>query len=118
MPRAKTGAASTRRHKKVLRAVSGHRGAPGRWYRAAIAARMRAGRFATLGRKIRKRDFRSLWITRINAAVRPHNLTYNRFIAALIKLNMTIDRKVLAEMAVADPLGFSKIVEMAKGSKV
>ncbi len=118
MPRVKKSVKSRKRRKGVLEEAKGYRGGRGRLYRSATEAVDRAHRFAYRDRKTKKRLFRSLWITRINAAVRPHNLTYNRFIAALIKLNMTIDRKVLAEMAVADPLGFSKIVEMAKGSKV
>jgi large subunit ribosomal protein L20 len=77
----------------------------------------RAHKFAYRDRKAKKRVFRSLWITRINAAARVHNLTYSQLISGLNKAAVEIDRKVLAEIAVSDPLGFSKIVELAKGQK-
>jgi large subunit ribosomal protein L20 len=75
-----------------------------------------AWRFATQHRRRRKRDFRELWITRINAAVRPHGLSYSRFIGALKKANITLDRKVLADLAISDPAAFGKVLEQAKAA--
>jgi large subunit ribosomal protein L20 len=98
-----------------LEEAKGYRGARGRLYRIATEAVDRAHQFAYRDRKAKKRTFRSLWITRINAAARTHNLTYHQLIAGLAKAKVEMNRKVLAEIAVADPLGFSKIAEIAKG---
>jgi len=115
MPRVKKSVKSRKRRKGVLEEAKGFRGSRGRLYRIAIEAVDRAHKFAYRDRKAKKRTFRSLWITRINAAARTHDLTYNQLISGLTKANVGINRKVLAEIAVADPLGFSKIVEIAKG---
>ena len=113
MPRAKTGATSTRHHRKILQLTRGYRGAASRWYRNAIAANMRAERFSAMGRKLRKRDFRALWITRISAACRMRGVTYSRFIAALAGKAIEVNRKMLAELAVSDPNAFDRLLAVA-----
>ena len=117
MPRVKKSVKSRKRRKRVLKEAKGYRGARGRLYRNATEAVDRAHKFAYRDRKTKKRVFRSLWITRLNAAARAHDLTYNQLISGLNKAELEIDRKVLAEIAVSDPLGFSKIVEIAKGQR-
>ena len=117
MPRVKKSVKTRKRRKRVLEEAKGYRGARGRLYRIATEAVDRAHKFAYRDRKAKKRVFRSLWITRINAAARAHDLTYNQLISGLNKAQMEIDRKILAEIAVSDPLGFSKIVEIAKGQR-
>jgi large subunit ribosomal protein L20 len=117
MPRVKKSVKSRERRKRVLEEAKGYRGARGRLYRIATEAVDRAHKFAYRDRKTKKRLFRSLWITRLNAAARAHDLTYNQLISGLNKAEIGIDRKVLAEIAVSDPLGFSKIVEIAKGQQ-
>jgi large subunit ribosomal protein L20 len=117
MPRVKKSVKSRKRRKGVLEEAKGYRGGRGRLYRIATEAVDRAHKFAYRDRKAKKRVFRSLWITRINAAARVHNLTYSQLISGLNKAAIEIDRKVLAEIAVSDPLGFSKIVELAKGQE-
>jgi large subunit ribosomal protein L20 len=117
MPRVKKSVKTRKRRKRVLEEAKGYRGARGRLYRMANEAVDRAHKFAYRDRKAKKRVFRSLWITRINAAARAHDLTYNQLISGLNKAEMEIDRKILAEIAVSDPLGFSKIVEIAKGQR-
>ena len=117
MPRVKKSVKSRKRRKGVLEEAKGYRGGRGRLYRHATEAVDRAHKFAYRDRKVKKRVFRSLWITRINAAARVHNLTYSQLISGLNKAAIEIDRKVLAEIAVSDPLGFSKIVELAKGQR-
>jgi len=117
MPRAKKSGKTRKRRKRILEEAKGYRGGRGRLYRIATEAVDRAHKFAYRDRKAKKRVFRSLWITRINAAARAHNLTYSQLISGLNKAQMEIDRKVLAEMAVSDPLGFSKIVALAKGQQ-
>ena len=114
MPRVKKSVKSRSRRTKVLKAAKGYRGSRGRLYRIATEAVDRARKFAYRDRRAKKRTFRSLWIARINAAARSHDLTYSRLIAGLNKANIEIDRKVLAEMAISDPAGFSKLVDMAK----
>jgi large subunit ribosomal protein L20 len=116
MPRVKKSVKSRKRRKRVMDAVKGFRGSRRRLYRIATMALDRARAFAYRDRKAKKRLFRSLWIARINAAARSHDLKYSEFISGLAKANVKIDRKVLAEMAVSDPTGFAKIVEIAKGN--
>ncbi|MBM4330490.1 MAG: 50S ribosomal protein L20 [Deltaproteobacteria bacterium] len=115
MPRVKKSVKTRRRRKRVLEEAKGFRGSRSRLYRIATEAVDRAHKFAYRDRKAKKRTFRSLWITRINAAARVHALTYNQLIFGLNKAKVEIDRKALAEIAFTDPLGFSKIVEIAKG---
>ena len=110
MPRVRKGAARTRKHKRVLKATRGQIGAASRRYRAAKEAILRAGQYATIGRKLKKRDFRRLWITRISAACRQRGLTYSRFMNAMATCGITINRKSLADIAVSDPAAFDKIV--------
>ena len=115
MPRVKKSVKSRKRRKGVLKEAKGYRGGRGRLYRIATEAVDRAHKFAYRDRKAKKRVFRSLWITRINAAARSHDLTYSQLIRGLNKAQVEIDRKILAEMAYSDPVGFAKIVEVAKG---
>ncbi len=114
MPRAKGGPKTRARRKRVLNLAEGYWGAKSKLFRTATEAVDRALKYAYRDRKARKRDFRRLWIARINAAVRLNGLTYSRFIAGLSKSGIGLDRKVLADMAVTDPAGFTKIVETVK----
>lgn len=114
MPRAKGGPKTRARRKRVLNLAEGYWGAKSKLFRTATEAVDRALKYAYRDRKARKRDFRRLWIARINAAVRLNGLTYSRFIAGLVKSGIGLDRKVLADMAVTDPAGFTKIVETVK----
>ncbi len=114
MPRAKGGPKTRARRKRVLNLAEGYWGAKSKLFRTATEAVDRALKYAYRDRKARKRDFRRLWIARINAAVRLNGLTYSRFIAGLAKSGIGLDRKVLADMAVTDPAGFTKIVETVK----
>ncbi len=114
MPRAKGGAKTRRRRKKILRQAKGYFGGRRKLYRTAAETVLRAGVFAYRGRKQKKRRARNLWIIRINAACRQAGLSYSRFMAALKKAGILLDRKVLAEIAVRDPQGFAKLAETAK----
>ncbi len=114
MPRAKGGPKTRARRKRVLNLAEGYWGAKSKLFRTATEAVDRALKYAYRDRKARKRDFRRLWIARINAAVRLNGLTYSRFIAGLAKSGIGLDRKILADMAVSDPAGFTKLVETVK----
>ena len=114
MPRAKGGAKTRQRRKKVLKKAKGFVGGRSRLYRTAKETVLRAGAFAYRDRKAKKRTIRRLWIARINAACREAGLTYSVFISALKKAGVLLDRKVLAEIAVRDPAGFTKLTETAK----
>ena len=114
MARVKRGVQAGRRHKKVLAKAKGYYNARRKVYRAAKQAVIKAGQYAYRDRRAKKREFRALWITRINAAVRPHGLSYSQFMNGLIKAEVTIDRKVLADLAVHDAAAFGAIVEQAK----
>ncbi len=116
MPRVSKGAATRRARKRVLKSVSGFGGAPGRTYRLAKEALVRAQVNARTDRRLKKRDFRSLWITRLSAACRLRGVRYSEFMSGLKKANITINRKMLSEIAIADPAGFDKIVESAKAA--
>ena len=116
MPRVKRGVTAKARHKKVLKKAKGYYGARSRVYRVAKQAVIKAGQYAYRDRKQRKRQFRSLWIIRINAAAREHGLSYSVFMNALKKANIEMDRKVLADLAVHDKVGFAAIVEKAKAA--
>lgn len=105
-----------RRHKKLLAQAKGFKQARRRRYKVAREAVLHAGQYAYAGRKLRKRDFRKLWIERLNAAVREHDLSYSKFIAGLKKANIQLDRKTLSEMAISDPDTFTKIVSQAKSA--
>ncbi|MHB1400338.1 MAG: 50S ribosomal protein L20 [Trichloromonadaceae bacterium] len=114
MPRAKRGFKARRRRNKVLKLAKGFRGARSKLFRSATEAVDRALNYAFRDRKVKKRDFRALWIARINAAARDNGLTYSRLIYGLKQAEIGLDRKILAQLAVADPKGFSVIVEKAK----
>ncbi|MDH5173022.1 MAG: 50S ribosomal protein L20 [Gammaproteobacteria bacterium] len=114
MPRVKRGVVAHRRHKKILKQAKGYYGARSRVYRVAKQAVIKAGQYAYRDRRQRKRQFRSLWITRINAASRANGLAYSRLIAGLRKANIELDRRVLADLAVHDKEAFGAIVEKAR----
>ncbi|WP_395376548.1 50S ribosomal protein L20 [Marinicella sp. W31] len=114
MARVKRGVQARRRHKKILAQAKGYYNARRKIYRVAKQAVIKAGQYAYRDRKQRKRQFRSLWITRINAGARNNGMSYSRFINGLKKADISLDRKVLADMAVHDKAGFAAIVEKAK----
>ena len=112
MPRARSGVPRKARARKILKLAKGFRGKRSKLYRTAKESVMRAFAYSFVGRKKKKRDFRSLWISRISAAVRSRSLTYSKFIAELNKKNILLDRKILADMAVNDIKAFDKLVAM------
>ena len=114
MARVKTARTTRARHKKVLKQAKGYYGAKHYRYRMAKQAVMKSGMYAYVGRKDKKSNFRKLWITRINAAARMNGLTYSKLIAGLKKANISINRKMLAELAVSDSKAFAEIAEIAK----
>jgi large subunit ribosomal protein L20 len=114
MSRVKSGKVSKNRHKKILKLAKGYRGRSNNCFRIAIEKVEKALQYAYRDRRNRKRDFRALWIQRINAAVREHGLVYSQFMGGLKKAAIEIDRKVLAELAVNNPQGFADIVVQAK----
>jgi large subunit ribosomal protein L20 len=116
MPRVKRGVTARARHKKVLAKAKGYYGARSRVYRVAKQAVIKAAQYAFRDRRQRKRDFRALWIIRINAAVRSHGMTYGNFMFGLKKAAIEIDRKVLADIAVHDKAAFAALVEQVKAS--
>jgi large subunit ribosomal protein L20 len=116
MPRVKRGVTAKARHKKVLDQAKGYRGRRNAVYRIAKEAVMKAGQYAYRDRRVKKREFRALWIARINAAVRELGMTYSVFMNGLRKASIDIDRKVLADLAVHDKSAFTKIAEQAKAS--
>lgn len=116
MPRVKRGVQASARHKKVLKQAKGYYGARSRVYRVAKQAVIKAGQYAYRDRRQRKRQFRALWIARINAAARECGLSYSKFMGGLKKANIEIDRKVLADIAVHDKAAFANIAEQAKAA--
>ncbi len=114
MARVKRGFKARRRRNKVLKLAKGYRGARSKLFRSATEAVDRALNYAFRDRRVKKRDFRSLWIVRINAASRINGLSYSKFIYGLKKADVQIDRKVLADIAVTDPNGFAQIAALAK----
>lgn len=116
MPRVKRGVTARARHKKILALARGFRGRRNNVFRVAKQAVMRAGQYAYRDRRNRKRVFRALWITRINAACRANDLTYSRFMAGIKKAQIDIDRKVLADLAVHDKAAFAAILAKAKAA--
>ncbi len=116
MPRAKRGFKARRRRNRVLKFAKGFRGGRRRAWRRAVEAVHHAWQHAYLGRKDKKRKMRRLWIVRINAAARKSGLSYSRLVEGLSRAGVEIDRKMLAELAISDPVGFSKIVEEARSS--
>ena len=114
MPRVKGGPKTRQRRKKRLKLAKGQYGAKSRLFRTATESVDKGQAYAYVGRKHRKRDFRRLWIARISAATRPHGLAYSRFINALRKANILLDRKVLSDMAIRDSTGFEQLIGIAK----
>lgn len=112
--RVKTGPTRRKRHKKVLKRTKGFRMTKGRLYKVSKEADLHAGQYAFAGRKRRKRDFRRLWITRINAALTEYNLPYSKFINSLKKAKIDLNRKILADLAVSNPKVFKTIIEKTK----
>jgi len=116
MARVKRGVTASARHKKILKKAKGYYNARRKVFRAAKQAVIKAGQYAYRGRKLKKRDFRALWIQRINAAAREHELSYSRLIDGLKKAGIDIDRKMLADLAVNQPDGFAAISKQAKAA--
>src|SRR5215813_9488256 len=116
MPRVKRGSKRREKRKKLLGQAKGYFLNKGKLYRAAKEAVDRAGNFAYVGRKRKKRDYRRLWIIRINAAARSHEMSYSQFMAGLKRAGIELDRKSLAELAARDPQAFGKLVESAKAA--
>ena len=117
MARVKNGAVTKARHKKVLKAAKGYVGSKHRLYKTAKEQLMHSGQYAFRDRKQKKRDFRKLWITRINAACRLNDISYSRFIEGLTKAGVEINRKMLSEIAINDPKAYSELVKLAKDGK-
>ena len=116
MARVKRGVMARRRHKKILKQAKGYYHARRKVFRVAKQAVTKALQYAYIGRKQKKRNFRSLWITRINAAARINGMSYSRFMNGLLKAGITLDRKVLADIAVHDAVGFAALAEKAKSA--
>ena len=114
MARVKTARITRKKHKKVLKQAKGYYGAKSIRFRMANQAVMKSGMYAYIGRKDKKSNFRKLWITRINAAARMNGTTYSKLMAGLKKANVTINRKMLSEVAINDPKAFTELVEVAK----
>ena len=117
MARVKNGAVTKARHKKVLKAAKGYVGSKHRFYKTAKEQLMHSGQYAFRDRKQKKREFRKLWITRINAACRLNDISYSRFIEGLTKAGVEINRKMLSEIAINDPKAFSELVKLARDGK-
>jgi large subunit ribosomal protein L20 len=116
MPRAIKGAATRKARKRVMKAVRGHRGQPGTTYHLAKEARTRADVNARKSRRLRKRDFRGMWITRLSAACRMREMKYSDFINGCKKAGITLNRKMLSEIAISDPAGFDTILAAVKAA--
>lgn len=112
--RIKRGVNAVKKRRKILKSAKGYFGAKSKLYRTAREQVMKSGQYSYIGRKQKKRDFRALWITRINAACHQNDISYSRFIAGLKKANVSLNRKVLADIAVREPETFAKLVETAK----
>lgn len=117
MARVKNGAVTKARHKKVLKQAKGYFGSKHRLYKTAKEQLMHSGQYAFRDRKQRKREFRKLWITRINAACRQNDISYSRFIEGLTKAGVEVNRKMLSEIAINDPKAFTKLVQVARDGK-
>lgn len=114
MARVKNGLNAHRKHKKILKLAKGYRGSKSKLFRVANQQVIKSGQYAYAHRKLKKREFRQLWIARINAAARDNGISYSRFMHGLKLMEIDINRKVLAELAVSDPAGFSSLVEAVK----
>lgn len=115
--RIKRSVNALKKRRAILKQAKGYRGAKSKLYRVAREAVMKSGQYAYIGRKLKKRNFRSLWIQRINAACRLHDISYSKFMFGLKTANITLNRKVLADMAVNDKEGFAALVKTAKEAK-
>lgn len=115
MARIKRAVNAKKKHKKILKQAKGYFGAKSKLFRPANQAVMKSLNYAFAGRKQRKRDFRKLWISRINAAARLNGMSYSKFISGLKNANIEVNRKMLSEMAINDPNGFAELVKVAKG---
>ena len=116
MARVKRGVIAHRRHKKILKKAKGYYNARRKVFRVAKQAVIKAGQYAYVGRRLKKRQYRALWIQRLNAAAREHGLSYSRLINGLNKSGVTIDRKALADLAVHEPAAFAAVVAQAKAA--
>ena len=116
MARVKTAIITRKKHKKILKRAKGYYGAKHYRFRMAKQAVMKSGKYAYVGRKDKKSDFRKLWIARINAAARMNGTTYSKLIAGLKKANVTVNRKMLSEIAINDPKAFTEIATIAKNA--
>ena len=116
MPRVRKGSARRKANKRVMKAVKGHRGSAGRTLRLAKEANVRALQNARIGRKLKKRDYRGLWIIRLSAACDMRDINYSKFICGCKRAGIELNRKMLSEIAIADPAGFDTIVEQAKAT--
>jgi len=116
MARIKGALTTRKKHKKILKLAKGYRGAKSKLYKTANQAVMKSLVYAYIGRKQKKREFRQLWIARINAAARMNDISYSRFMNGLKKANIEINRKMLSEIAIADPVAFKTLVEKAKAA--
>jgi large subunit ribosomal protein L20 len=116
MARVKRGVIAHRRHKKILKKAKGYYNARRKVFRVAKQAVIKAGQYAYIGRRLKKRQYRALWIQRLNAAAREHGLSYSRLINGLNKAGVTIDRKALADIAVHEPAAFAAVVAQAKAA--
>ncbi len=114
MSRVKRGVPSHRRHKKIIKLAKGFRGGRSKLFTQAKTALIKAGLYAYKHRKMKKRDFRSLWIVRLNAALREQGIQYSRFISMMANKNLALDRKVLSELAIREPETFRKIIDFVK----
>src|SRR6056297_2043224 len=117
MARVKRGVQARAAHKKIMKKAKGYYGARSRVYRVAHQAVIKAGQYAYRDRRVKKREFRRLWVTRINAAARMNGISYNRFIYGLKQAGVELDRKVLADIALHDPAGFSAVATLAKDNQ-
>lgn len=115
--RIKRSVNALKKRRKVLKAAKGYWGTHSKLYRVAREAVMKAGNYAYIGRRLKKRDFRTLWIARINAACRANDISYSKFMHGLKLANIDLNRKVLSEMAISDPAAFTKLVATAKEAK-
>ena len=116
MARVKRGVTARRRHKKILKQAKGYYNARRKVFRVAKQAVTKAQQYAYIGRKLKKRQFRSLWIARINAGARANGISYSRFMNGLLKAGISLDRKVLSDIAIHDAAAFTALVEKAKGA--
>ena len=117
MPRVTNAPASRKRRRRRLKLASGFRGSRSKLFRQATVAVDRAMKLATIHRKLKKRDYRALWIARLSAACRQHGITYSRFMEGLTKANVALNRKMLSEIAIHDPKGFAEIVSLSNSAR-